>query len=61
MVGDHGGLILERRSGEVDGYQPGPQTCTHHSDDLLTIEAILAASAQWCPACGTRLPAQRPG
>jgi hypothetical protein len=31
------------------------QACTHHLDELSSIEAILGTKALWCPACGTRL------
>jgi hypothetical protein len=34
------------------------QACTHHGDDLSSIEAILGTEVRWCPACGTRLPAR---
>ncbi|MDT5171097.1 MAG: hypothetical protein QOD02_4438 [Mycobacterium sp.] len=33
----------------------GRQACTHHLDELSSIEAILGTEALWCPACGTRL------
>jgi hypothetical protein len=33
------------------------QACTHHHDDLASIQAILGAPARWCQVCGTRLPA----
>ena len=33
------------------------QACTHHNDDLSSIQGLLGAPARWCPACGTRLPA----
>jgi hypothetical protein len=33
------------------------QACTHHRDDLSSIEGLLGTPARWCPACGTRLPA----
>ena len=32
------------------------QACTHHHDDLSSIDAILGTKAYWCPTCGTRLP-----
>jgi hypothetical protein len=32
------------------------QACTHHRDDLASIEAALGTQASWCPTCGTRLP-----
>lgn len=32
------------------------QACTHHRDDLSSLEAILGTTVRWCPACGTRLP-----
>jgi hypothetical protein len=31
------------------------QACTHHRDDLASIEALLGTQARWCPLCGTRL------
>jgi hypothetical protein len=33
------------------------QACTHHHDDLASIQGLLGSPARWCPACGTRLPA----
>jgi hypothetical protein len=33
------------------------QACTHHHDDLTSIQAALGKPTRWCPACGTRLPA----
>ena len=34
------------------------QACTHHHDDLTSIQALLGTPARWCPACGARLPAR---
>ncbi|BBZ48759.1 hypothetical protein MHEI_04760 [Mycobacterium heidelbergense] len=31
------------------------QACTHHRDDLPTIEALLGTQARRCPDCGTRI------
>jgi len=31
------------------------QACTHHRDDLPSIQAKLGTEVRWCPACGTRL------
>jgi hypothetical protein len=33
------------------------QACTHHHDDIPTLQAILGTQVCWCPTCGTRLPA----
>ena len=32
------------------------QACTHHHDDLTSIQVVLGTAVRWCPACGTRLP-----
>ncbi len=32
------------------------QACTHHRNDLPTIQAVLGTQLRWCPTCGTRLP-----
>lgn len=34
------------------------QACTHHHDDLASIQALLGTPARWCLACGTRLHAR---
>ncbi|OBK67147.1 hypothetical protein A5653_17605 [Mycobacterium colombiense] len=31
------------------------QICTLHHDDLSSIEGLLGATINWCPACGTRM------
>lgn len=31
------------------------QICTLHHDHLSSLEGLLGATVNWCPACGTRL------
>lgn len=31
------------------------QICTLHHDDLSSIEGLLGATVNWCPACGARM------
>jgi hypothetical protein len=31
------------------------QSCTHHLEEMSSIEAMLGTEARWCPACGYRL------
>jgi hypothetical protein len=31
------------------------QSCTHHLEEMSSIEAMLGTEVPWCPACGTRL------
>jgi hypothetical protein len=58
-IEDYGATPLERAQFIIDTIRIhlARQTCTYHSGDLSSIEAILGTSAHWCPACGTRLPA----
>ena len=32
------------------------QSCTLHTRDLSSLEALLDSTVSWCPSCGTRLP-----
>jgi hypothetical protein len=55
----YGTTPLERAQFIIDAIRIhlARQACTHHHDDLTSIQAVLGTPARWCPACGTRLPA----
>jgi len=56
----YGAKLLERAQFIIDTIRIhlARQACTHHHDDLTSIQAPLGTPARWCPACGTRLPAR---
>ena len=58
-IEDYGTTPLERAQFIIDTIRIhlARQACTHHHDDLTSIQAVLGTPARWCPACGTRLPA----
>jgi hypothetical protein len=53
----YGNAPVERGKFIVDAIRAHlrRQACTHHLDELSSIEAMLGTKARWCPACGTRL------
>lgn len=56
----YGARLVERAQFITDTIRThlARQACTLHHDDLSSIEALLGTRINWCPACGTRLPAR---
>lgn len=53
----YGATPVERAQFIIDTIRIhlGRQICTLHHDGLSSLEGLLGATVNWCPACGTRL------
>lgn len=53
----YGSTLIERAQFIVNTVRThlARQTCILHHNDLSSIETLLGAKVNWCPACGTRL------